>query len=137
MKYRNPNENSKPSLNPFYKVLKGLKLGWDDFSDNPDRLDLHRRAAWAIFEKGLAYRDFTPASTALENPSGGWLFNPGMRELTPEESDRRAKAGEPFVLRFSVPRDSRREIVVSDLVYGTVSKSTADLEDFALLRSTG
>src|SRR5206468_7093142 len=60
-----------------------------------------------------------------------------MRELTREESDRRAKAGEPFVLRFSVPRDSRREIVVSDLVYGTVSKSTGDLEDFALLRSNG
>ena len=58
-------------------------------------------------------------------------FNPGMRELTREESDRRAKAGEPFVLRFSVPRDSRREVVVSDLVYGTVSKSTGDLEDFA------
>src|SRR5215469_11924391 len=32
------------------------------------------------------------------------------------------KAGEPFVLRFRVPRDSRREIVVSDLVYGTVSR---------------
>src|SRR5207247_10521487 len=90
-----------------------------------------------IFEKGLAYRDFTPASTPLENPSGGWLFNPGMRELTREESDRRAKAGEPFVLRFRVPRDSRREIVVSDLVYGTVSKSNGDLEDFALLRSSG
>src|SRR4029077_13393390 len=38
---------------------------------------------------------------------------------------------------FRVPRDSRREVVVSDLVYGTVSKSTGDLEDFALLRSTG
>jgi len=52
-------------------------------------------------------------------------FNPGMRELTREQSDHRAQAGEPFVLRFRVPRDSRREIVVSDLVYGTVSKSPA------------
>src|SRR3989440_5233834 len=60
-----------------------------------------------------------------------------MRELTREESDARAKAGEPFVLRFRVPRDARLEIVVSDLVYGAVSKSTGDLEDFALLRSTG
>src|SRR5260370_7383625 len=94
------------------------------------RLDLHRRAAWAIFEKGLAYRDFTPASTALENPSGGWLFNPGMRELMREESDRRAKAGESFVLRFRVPRDSRREVVVSDLVYGPVSKPPGALDDF-------
>ncbi len=60
-----------------------------------------------------------------------------MRELSREESNRRADAGEAFVLRFRVPRESRTEVVVHDLVYGTVTKSTSDLEDFALLRSTG
>jgi glutamyl-tRNA synthetase len=60
-----------------------------------------------------------------------------MRELSREESDRRANAGKPFVLRFRVPRESRAEVVVPDLVYGTVTKATSDLEDFALLRSTG
>jgi glutamyl-tRNA synthetase len=129
--------NTQTSLDSIYEGLEWLELGWDEFYRQSDRLDLHRRAAWAIFEKGLAYRDFTPASPALENPRGAWLFNPGMRELTREESDRRAKGGEPFVLRFRVPRDSRPEIVVPDLVYGNVSKSTGDLEDFALLRSTG
>jgi len=129
--------NTQSSLDSIHEGLEWLELGWDEFYRQSDRLDLHRRAAWAIFDKGHAYRDFTPASTAVENPSGGWLFNPGMRELTREESDRRANAGESFVLRFRVPRDSRREVVVSDLVYGSVSKSTGDLEDFALLRSTG
>ena len=62
---------------------------------------------------------------------------PAMRELSREESDRRAHAGEPFVLRFRVPRESRSDVVVHDLVYGTVTKATSDLEDFALLRSTG
>jgi glutamyl-tRNA synthetase len=129
--------NTQISLDSIYEGLHWLELGWDEFYRQSDRLRLHRQAAWAIFEKGLAYRDFTPASTALENPSGGWLCNPGMRELTREESDRRANAGEPFVLRFRVPRESRSEVVVSDLVYGRVTKATGDLEDFALLRSTG
>jgi glutamyl-tRNA synthetase len=142
--------NTQTSLDSIHEGLQWLELGWDEFYRQSDRLDLHRQAAWAIFEKGLAYRDFTPASTALENPgapespsgafenpSGGWLFNPGMREITREQSDRRAGAGEPFVLRFRVPRDSRPEVVVSDFVYGTVSKASGDLEDFALLRSTG
>ncbi len=129
--------NTQTSLDSIYEGLQWLDLGWDEFYRQSDRLDLHRQAAGAIFEKGLAYRDFTPASTALENPSGGWLFNPGMRELTREESDRRASAGEPFVLRFRVPRDSLREVVVNDMVYGPVSKSSGDLEDFALLRSSG
>ena len=135
--------NTQTSLDSIYAGLNWLELGWDEFYRQSDRLDLHRQAAWAIFEKGFAYRDFTPAPAAvenppaLENPSGGWLFNPGMRELSREESDRRADAGEPFVLRFRVPRDARPEVVVSDLVYGTVSKATGDIEDFALLRSTG
>jgi glutamyl-tRNA synthetase len=60
-----------------------------------------------------------------------------MRELSRQESDRRAAAGEPFVLRFRVPRETRSEVVVEDLVYGNVSKAAADIEDFALLRSTG
>ncbi|HEY3453601.1 MAG TPA: glutamate--tRNA ligase [Bryobacteraceae bacterium] len=129
--------NTQTSLDSIYEGLRWLELGWDELYRQSDRLDLHRQAAWAIFEKGLAYRDFMPSSPAIENPSGGWLFHPGMRELSREESDRRANAGEPFVLRFRVPRESRAEIVVSDRVYGTVTKATADLEDFALLRSTG
>src|SRR3954451_4354201 len=114
--------NTQASLDSIYEGLEWLELGWDEFYRQSDRLDLHRKAASAIFEKGLAYRDFTPVSTAPENPAGGWLFNPGMRELTREESDRRANTGEPFVLRFRVPRDSHRDVVVSDLVYGSVSK---------------
>jgi glutamyl-tRNA synthetase len=129
--------NTKSSLDSIYEGLEWLELGWDEFYRQSDRLDLHRQAAWAIFEKGLAYRDFTPASAAQENPTGGWLCNPGMRELSREESDHRAKSGEPFVLRFRVPRESRSEVVVQDLVYGNVRKATSDLEDFVLLRSTG
>ena len=84
--------NTQTSLDSIYEGLRWLELDWDELYRQSDRLDLHRQAAWAIFEKGLAYRDFTHASTALENPkalenpSGGWLFNPGMRELTREES---------------------------------------------------
>src|SRR5207344_432612 len=66
-----------------------------------------------------------------------WLFNPGMRELSTTESDRRAAAGEPFVLRYRVPREPARDIPFIDGVYGEQSKSTADIEDFALLRSDG
>ena len=129
--------NTQTSLDSIYAGLDWLELGWDELYRQSDRLDLHRQAAWTIFEKGLAYRDFTPATTGLEEPNTGWLYNPGMRELSREASDRRAAAGEPFVLRFRVPRESRTEIVVQDLVYGTVTKATSDLEDFALLRSTG
>jgi glutamyl-tRNA synthetase len=88
----------------------------------------------------LAYRDFTPAQTTDSEKSGAqgtWLFNAGMREMAREESDRRAAAGETFALRFRVPRDHVELVRFSDAVYGDQTKSTADIEDFALLRSDG
>ncbi len=57
--------------------------------------------------------------------------------MSREESDRRAAAGEPFVVRFRVPRETREDVRFDDLVYGPQSKATADIEDFALLRSSG
>jgi glutamyl-tRNA synthetase len=88
----------------------------------------------------LAYRDFTPAHSGEDVQSGSqgaWLFNPGMRELSREESDRRAAANEPFALRYRVPRGEGRELRFTDGVYGEQSKMADDVEDFALLRSDG
>ncbi len=132
--------NTQASLDSIFDGLKWLDLGWDEEYRQSDRLAQHQQLAWKIFERGLAYRDFTPASIDTEGkPHAGapWLFNAGMRELSPEESQRRADAGEPFVLRFRVPRDTPRCVEFHDNVYGHQSKSTADIEDFALLRSNG
>ena len=41
------------------------------------------------------------------------------------------------VVRFRVPRETRREVTFTDLVYGPQTKATEDIEDFALLRSNG
>lgn len=132
--------NSEASLNSIFEGLNWLGLGWDEQYRQSERLDLHRRMAQAIFEKGHAYRDFTPAQTGSvdaeeKNEGGQWVANAGMRELSVAESDARATAGEPFVLRFRVPRGEGRAVKFEDGVYGAQSKEADDIEDFALLRS--
>jgi glutamyl-tRNA synthetase len=127
--------NSQASLDSIFEGLRWLDLPWDEQYRQSDRVDLHRDMAWKIFEKGLAYRDFTPATQGASE--GTWLFNAGMRELSAEESQRRADAGEPFVLRFRVLHDSPDPVKFQDAVYGEQSKMPADIEDFALLRSNG
>src|ERR1700719_5318481 len=100
--------NTDASVNSIFEGLKWLGLGWDEEYKQSERGALHRQTAEAIFQKGLAYRDFTPAHAGDSERSGAqgtWLFNPAMRELSQEESDRRAAAGEPFALRFRVPRE--------------------------------
>ncbi|MGD0760714.1 MAG: glutamate--tRNA ligase [Candidatus Sulfotelmatobacter sp.] len=132
--------NTDASVHSIFEGLKWLGLGWDEQYKQSERGAFHRQTAEAIFEKGLAYRDFTPAHTGDSERSGAqgtWLFNPGMRELSRAESDHRAAAGEPFALRFRVPRENGQPVRFTDAVYGEQVKSAADIEDFALLRSDG
>jgi glutamyl-tRNA synthetase len=132
--------NTDASVNSIFEGLRWLDLGWDEEYKQSERLALHREIADAIFQKGLAYRDFTPAHAGDSEKSGAnqtWLFNPGMRELSRAESDRRAVAGDLFALRFRVPRDSAEPVRFADAVYGAQIKAAADIEDFALLRSDG
>jgi glutamyl-tRNA synthetase len=132
--------NTEASVKSIFEGLGWLDLPWDELYTASERLAIHRALAQSLLEKGAAYRDFTPAHTGDAEKSGEhgtWLFNPGMRELSREESDRRAAAGEPFALRFRVPRDREGAVEFTDAVYGPQSKAFADLEDFALLRSDG
>jgi glutamyl-tRNA synthetase len=147
--------NTEASVSSIFEGLKWLNLGWDEEYKQSERGALHRQMAEAIFQKGLAYRDFTPAHTGDSEKSGAqgtWLFNADMREMSKEESDRRTASGEPFALRFRVPRDEtmwgqppsavqfaegKLSVHFDDAVYGKQVKATADIEDFALLRSDG
>ena len=138
--------NTEASVQSIFEGLRWLGLDWDEEYKQSERLALHRQAAETIFARGLAYRDFTPAHAGDDTQSGAqgassregaWLFNPGMRELTRAESDRRAAAGEPFALRYRVPRGEGRTLSFKDGVYGVQSKEADEVEDFALLRSDG
>jgi glutamyl-tRNA synthetase len=132
--------NTEASVQSIFEGLRWLGLSWDEEYKQSERLDLHRQQAEAIFAKGLAYRDFTPAHSGDDNQSsaqGAWLFNPGMREMSSEESDRRAATGEPFALRYRVSRGQARTLRFMDGVYGEQSKLADEVEDFALLRSDG
>src|SRR5215813_196407 len=55
--------NTEASVNSIFEGLRWLNLGWDEEYKQSERLALHRQIADVIFQKGLAYRDFTPAHT--------------------------------------------------------------------------
>jgi glutamyl-tRNA synthetase len=132
--------NTEASVQSIFEGLRWLGLDWDEEYKQSERLALHRKHAEDLFAKGRAYRDFTPAHTGDSDQSsaqGAWLFNPGMREMSREESDRRAASGEPFALRYRVPRGEGRTLRFTDSVYGEQSKLADEVEDFALLRSDG
>src|ERR1017187_1280092 len=53
--------NTQSSLDSIFDGLRWLDLGWDEQYRQSERPAVHRETAQAIFQKGMAYRDFTPA----------------------------------------------------------------------------
>ncbi len=131
--------STQESLQSILDGLGWLDLPWDEQHRQSDRRGAHGAAAQALLDKGAAYRDFTveDKSSAQDAGYSGWLCNPGMRELSREESDRRAHAGDAFVLRFRTPRDQEGGVPFKDLVFKKQYRKMADIEDFALARSDG
>src|SRR5882724_5613760 len=62
--------NSDASIQSIFAGLKWLNLGWNEEYKQSERGPLHRRTAESLFEKGRAYRDFTPAHSGDSEKSG-------------------------------------------------------------------
>lgn len=114
-------------------------------SDNADK---HRSAARKLLAEGKAYRDFTPkaeptdqnvkegiAERARANQGVKNMRDNPYRDLSADESDARAEAGEPFAIRLKVAEHGRTAF--DDAVYGIQEREYADTEDLVLLRSDG
>ena len=59
--------NTEASVQSIFEGLRWLGLTWDEEYKQSERLALHRQQAEAIFEKDLAYRDFTPAHSGTKS----------------------------------------------------------------------
>lgn len=133
-------------------ILEGLEwLGFapdEEIVFQSNNADKHRAAALRLLEEGKAYRDFTPKEAptdtsvkdAIKERARAQGANKNMRdnqyrELTKEESDARAAAGEPFAIRLKVADEGRTAF--EDQVYGIQERDYADTEDLVLLRSDG
>jgi len=142
--------STEESTRSIIEGLEWLELDYDeDLVFQSANAPQHRAAAERLVKEGKAYRDFTPReqrddkstkediaerARAQEAEGVGPRSNP-FRELSKEESDRRATAGEPFAIRLKVPE--RGQTKFHDIVYGTQERSYSEIEDLVLLRSGG
>jgi glutamyl-tRNA synthetase len=104
------------------------------------RYELYRAAAERLIAEGKAYRAFeTPEELETERKKAeaagrSYRYSGAGREIPPDESVRRARAGEKFVVRLRMPAET---IIVEDLVRGRVEFPAEALDDFVLVRSDG
>ncbi len=105
----------------------------------------HRKIALKLLEEGKAYRDFTPREDRADKDVKAAIVerareqkdmrdNP-FRDLSKEESDRKADAREPFAIRLKVAETGKTSF--EDAVYGLQERDYSETEDLVLLRSDG
>lgn len=106
------------------------------------RAELHQKYAQQLLDSGAAYRAFdTPEELeerrkAAEARKDSFLgYDRRDRELSREESDRRAAAGEEFVIRLKAPLEG--QTVVRDRLRGDVVFDNSILDDKVLLKRDG
>ena len=142
--------STEESTRSIIEGLQWLGLDYDEeIVFQSENAPAHRAAAYKLIEAGKAYRDFTPkeqrddatvkqgiAERARAQAAEGvdHRQNP-YRDLSKEESDARAAAGEPFAVRLKVPVEG--ETKFTDIVYGPQERSYSEIEDLVLLRSDG
>ncbi len=129
--------------------LAWLELGHDEeivFQSN--NADKHRATAKKLLAEGKAYRDFTPKAApnsedvkdaikdrARANQGKKNMRDNPYRDISAEESDARADAGEPFAIRLKVAETGKTSF--EDAVYGLQERDYKETEDLVLLRSDG
>ncbi|MBL8180087.1 MAG: glutamate--tRNA ligase [Blastocatellia bacterium] len=133
-------------------ILQGLEwLGFapdEEIVFQSNNADKHRETAKKLLAEGKAYRDFTPKTEptdanvkdaikerARANQGEKNMRDNPFRELSAEESEARAAAGEPFAIRLKVPVEGKTSF--EDQVYGLQEREYAETEDLVLLRSDG
>jgi len=134
-------------------ILRALKWLGLDYDEGPDvggpngpyrqsqRLELYRRYAQQLLDKGLAYRAFeTPDELAaireeLQKKGLGYGYDGRARKIPREEAEARAAAGEPHVIRLKTPEAGAT--VVHDVLRGNIEFDNREIPDVVLLKSDG
>ncbi|MEE4197984.1 MAG: glutamate--tRNA ligase [Bacteroidales bacterium] len=114
-----------------------------------DRKEIYKEIAEKFVETGNAYYAFDTAEELeamrerLKNEKNSIqqynaLTRGSMKNsftLSDEETEARIQSGEPFVIRFRMPENE--EVIVEDMIRGTVKVNTNQLDDKVLFKSDG
>lgn len=106
-----------------------------------ERLDLYKKYAQDLVERGHAYYCFCSSQRLIEvrkkmavqkKPP---MYDGFCRKLFPQEIKEKIKAGKKYVVRLKVPK--KKDIIVNDLLRGKVKFNSKTVDDQVLLKSDG
>ena len=131
------------AVDVIYRTLTECGLDHDEGPDiggpvgpyvQTERRGLYGKYAELLVEKGCAYRCFCEKSEADEDAGFEKVADP-CRSMSKEESDRRAAAGEPHVIRQRIPEEGTTTF--HDEIFGDITVENKTLDDQVLIKRDG
>ncbi|MCR5663760.1 MAG: glutamate--tRNA ligase, partial [Oscillospiraceae bacterium] len=132
------------AVDVIYKTLAECRLTHDEGPDvggpvgpyvQTERRPLYKEYAELLMERGHAYRCFCEKCESEEDSGEFDRADDPCRALSREESDRRAAAGEPYVIRQRIPHEGTTTF--HDASFGDVTVENKTLDDQVLLKRDG
>ena len=132
------------AVDVIYKTMAQCHLEHDEGPDvggpvgpyvQTERRPLYKEYAELLMEKGHAYRCFCEKSASEEDTGEFDRGDDPCRDLSREESDRRAAAGEPYVIRQRIPHEG--STTFHDEIFGDITVENTTLDDQVLIKRDG
>ena len=132
------------AVDVIYKTMAQCHLEHDEGPDvggpvgpyvQTERRPLYKEYAELLMDKGHAYRCFCEKSESEEDSGEFDRGDDPCREMSREESDRRAAAGEPYVIRQRIPHEG--STTFHDEIFGDITVENTTLDDQVLIKRDG
>ena len=132
------------AVDVIYKTLAECGLDHDEGPDvggpvapyiQTERRPFYGRYAELLIERGHAYRCFCEKSESEEDSGEFDRGDDPCRALPREEAERRAAAGEPFVIRQRIPHEGTTTF--HDEIFGDITVENSTLDDQVLMKRDG
>ena len=132
------------AVDVIYKTMAQCHLEHDEGPDvggpvgpyvQTERRPLYKEYAELLMEKGHAYRCFCEKSASEEDAGEFDRGDDPCRSMSREESDRRAAAGEPYVIRQRIPHEG--STTFHDEIFGDITVENTTLDDQVLIKRDG
>lgn len=143
--------STKESEEAIFRALRWLGLDWDEGPDvggpcgpyrQSERSEIYREHCEKLLQNGTAYRCYCTEERLAKlreeqkaNKSSILGYDGLCRGVPRDESDRRAAAGESFVIRLAIPKEG--ETRFKDLLRDEIVIQNKEIDDQVLMKSDG
>ena len=130
--------SKKEHIDQICNSLQWLGLNWDEeLVYQSKRREYYSNSLEDLLSSGKAYRCFASKEELdqIRKETGSYHYNGLWRNKSDDDISRELEKKTPFTIRIKSPNQGHT--VFDDMIYGSISISNAEIDDFIISRSDG